>query len=384
VDNPVPNGCIHFACFADCIPAQNCRIDPSGRWPAPAEEKSKANMIRLRLGSITRRTSRLCCAAQTLLACVPILIAATRFSAPAIVFGQDTRPHETKTEIWISGEDVALWRHVPRDRELVHPDDEDQFARSLLTVAQQRFDEGDEETAKWLVHWAQWLTDGRIGTVEFVELRPDVSEQSDSHIMPAVAERNIESTTSGETREAGALPATEAPSATSTPGNQDAEKHHDPDVVGQIPDTKYQVEAESPASPRDLTLETDASSKTASATPADIVGRQVALAAPDRLPTGGTDSFHDSAPVRPAEESLVVAVVGFAAGAVFCAALCTILCFAPFRLMVDRRTVSPSSVECETPVPTVQPAEIRDNNNWIVEEFYNQNVELYGQMAQKS
>ena len=338
-------------------------------------------MIRLRSGSITGSTSRRYYAAQMLLACALFLIAATRFSAPAIVFGQDVRPQETNTEIWISGEDVALWRHVPKDREQVHPDDEDEFARSLLTVAQQRFDEGDEKTAKWLVHWAQWLTDGRIGTVEFVELRPDVSEPSDSHIVPAFVEANVESTPSGDTREAGALPATEAPLATSTPNSQSARDHDETDVVGQIPDTKYQVEAESDASPRDLTLETDASSKTASAAPADIVGRQVALAAQDRLPTGGTDSFHDSAPVRSAEESLVVGVVGFAAGAVFCAALCTILCFAPFRLMVDRRTVSPNKVERETPAPIVQPAEIRDNNNWIVEEFYNQNVELYGQMG---
>ena len=341
-------------------------------------------MIRLRSGSITGRTSRLYGAAQMLLACVPILIAATRFSAPAIVFGQDVRPLETKTEIWISGEDVALWRHVPKDRELVHPDDEDQFARSLLTVAQQRFDEGDEETAKWLVHWAQWLTDGRIGTVEFVELRSNVSEQPDSYIVPAVAEDNIESTTFGETREAGALPTTETPLATSAPDNQSAKDHGETDVDGQIPKAEYQGESESRAGPRDLTLETDASSKTASTTPADIVGRQVPLAAPDRLATGGADSFHGSSADRSTEESFVVGVVGFAAGAVFCAALCTILCFAPFRSEVDRRTVSPSRVECETPAPTVQPAEIRDNNNWIVEEFYNQNDELYGQMAQKS
>ncbi len=338
-------------------------------------------MIRLRSGSITRRTSRLYCAAQTLLACVLFLVVATRFGAPAIVFGQGPRPQEMKTEIWISGADVALWRHVPKDRELVHQDDEDQFARSLLTVAQQRFDEGDEETAKWLVHWAQWLTDGRIGTVEFVELQPDVSEPSDSHIVPTVAEGSVESTTFGETREAGALPATEAAFA---PDNQSARDHDETDVDGQIPIAEYQGESESRASPRDLTPEAGASAMRVSTSPADIVGRQVALAAPDRLATDGADSFHDSAAARSTEESLVVGVVGFAAGAVFCAALCTILCFAPFRLMVDRRTVSPSRVECETPAPTVQPAEIRDNNNWIVEEFYNQNVELYGQMAQKS
>ena len=338
-------------------------------------------MIRPRSGSITGISSRLSALAQTLLTCAPILIVAMQVNAPAMVFGQGSRGQETKTEIWISGEDVALWRQVPQDRAHVQPDDEDQFARSMLTIAQQRFDEGDEETAKWLVQWAQWLTDGRIGSVEFVELRSDVSEPSDSHIVRAVAEGSVESIPCGETREARAVPATYAPPATSTPDNQSAKDHCGSDVDGQIPIADYEVESESGASPRDLTLETDASSKTASTTSADIVERQVAFAAPDRLPTGGTDSFHDSAPVRSAEESLVVGVVGFAAGAVFCAALCTILCFAPFRLMVDRRTVSPNKVERETPAPIVQPAEIRDNNNWIVEEFYNQNVELYGQMG---
>jgi hypothetical protein len=54
----------------------------------------------------------------------------------------------------------------------------------------------------------------------------------------------------------------------------------------------------------------------------------------------------------------------------------------PSRSTPARRVELPSQVEPQNPEPTIRAAEIQDNSNWVVEEFYSRNVELYGQLAQ--
>ncbi|MFV1967831.1 MAG: hypothetical protein ACC628_20565 [Pirellulaceae bacterium] len=46
------------------------------------------------------------------------------------------------TEIWMGGGGLVLTRRIPQDRRLIR-DSDDEVARSMLDIAQQRYREGD-------------------------------------------------------------------------------------------------------------------------------------------------------------------------------------------------------------------------------------------------
>jgi hypothetical protein len=255
----------------------------------------------------------------------------------------------------------------------------------MLSTAQQHYSKGDHDTANWLVQWAQCLTDGRIGAVEFAEIQAEVSRQTASPIPLTIAEGDIESTlfdAFDDTRNSETPPAADASLALPACNPLRAEEIDELEADGQHLEANSRVEPGAFAGPRDQTLEAAVSPAAISAPRNDRVSRQLALAMPDGFGTAGADSLRDRRLVESNESSIVIAVVSFVAGTAFCALLCLVLCVVPFRLRLDRRVEPSSRVDCETPAPTVQPAGLEENENWIVEAFYNQNVELYGQMAQ--
>lgn len=298
-------------------------------------------MIPPRPGSIERRSSRLRICAHTLLTFVPICIALALSGTPAIAIAQGEHPREMMTEIWMTGTGVALWRRVPQDRRLVQPLDDDQFARSMLKVAQQRLDRGDQKTAKWLARCAHGLSDGRIGP-----------ERSTENLQNGISSRTCAAVASVTAR-------------------------HTPLPDGAVWPPIY-VEVHSPvSSPKDEAEAGDAEEPDLQVVPAVAEDNVDSMRSGEfgRSPRAGT-------PDESTAEPITIGVISFAAGAVFCVSLCAILRFVPSRLTTVRRVELPSKMERETAEPTVEAAEVQDNSSWVVEDFYNKNVELYGQLAQ--
>lgn len=292
-------------------------------------------------GSLERRSSRARIRARTLLVFAPACIALALSTIPAIAFGQGESSPEMMTEIWMSGTGVALWRRVPQDRRLARPQEDDQFAQSMLKVAQQRLDRGDRETAGWLARCAHGLSDGRIGPEGWTE---NLINGIDSRTCAAVA----------------SVTARRNPLPEGTVWPPIYVEFHSPASIPKNEGETARVEEP------DLKTVPAVTEDNVDSIPSGEIGPS---------PTAGT-------PNESITEPIAIGLISFAAGAVFCVSLCAIWRLAPHRSAHPRRAESPSKVVQETAEPTVQVAEKRDNSSWVVEDFYNQNVELYGQLAQ--
>ncbi|MCH7728905.1 MAG: hypothetical protein IH991_20825, partial [Planctomycetes bacterium] len=71
------------------------------------------------------------------------------------------------TEIWITGEDVAVTRRVPHGHQRSDSSQNDEFAKSMMQTAYRSYAAGDVDAANWLAQWARRLTNGRVGSKEF-------------------------------------------------------------------------------------------------------------------------------------------------------------------------------------------------------------------------
>lgn len=272
---------------------------------------------------------------------VPACIALALSGTPVIAFGQGECPDEMMTEIWMTGTGVTLWRRVPQDRGLARPHDDDQFAQSMLKVAQQRLDRGDRETAKWLTRCAHGLSDGRISL-----------ERSSENLLKGVDSW------------------THAPVASVT-----ARPNPLPDGTVWPP---IYVEVHSPASiPEDEVETAPTEEPDAKVDPAVTDGDVDSMRSDEIGP-----SLIAGTPGKSTAEPITIGLISFVAGAVFCVSLCAMLRFATPRLVYPHRAELPGKMTQETTEPAVPVAEERDNSSWVVEDFYNRNVELYGQLAQ--
>ncbi len=272
---------------------------------------------------------------------VPACIALTLSGTPVIAFGQGECPDEMMTEIWMTGTGVTLWRRVPQDRGLARPHDDDQFAQSMLKVAQQRLDRGDQETATWLARCAHGLSEGRIAPERSTEnLQHGIDSRTCVMVAPVTA-------------------------------------RHNPLPDGAVWPPIY-VEVHSPALiPEDEVETGDAEEPGLQVVPA------VAEDNIDPMRSGKTGpSPRTTTPDESNTGPITIGVISFAAGAVFCVSLCAILRFVPSRSTCNHRVELPSKMEREATEPTVEAAEVQDNSSWVVEDFYSRNVELYGQLAQ--
>ncbi len=298
-----------------------------------------------------------------------ILIAAASFSAPSIALGQGNPSQDTQAEIWMSGNDVALWRHVPRDRTWANPDDDDRFARTMMETAQRRLDDGDRETAEWLVQSAWRLTNGRVGAEGLREVRrPEIDPKSSTTAPLEAARPHLLADPPGRPLpNAEVRPPASPTSVVENPLREDAceapGSHAAAAVAqGNIESTRPDETWESGVRP---------------------AGHHVALAVPDGNHPRRADPIHRAPPVEPTVEPVTIALVSFAAGTMFCASLCMILYLGPLRGSLDRRSALPPREKRDSSAPAVASAAARRKGGWIVEEFYDSNVDLYGKLAQK-
>jgi hypothetical protein len=291
------------------------------------------------------------------------------------------------TEIWMSGTGVELSRRVPQDRRLVHPDDNDQFAKSMLRISRQRLDQGDQETAQWLVRCAHDLTDGRIG--------PEWSDDIPQDHFDSETGARVASVTAfaNQLRDGAVWPPLHAEaclpvSLATIPENEPKTDGSEESALQVLPsqDSKDEFRREGEASSETPVQERLGSSLALSVHQTELDRATVSAVTEDNVDStyrGGIGpNQRATVLVESTAEPTIVAVISFAAGAVFCVSLCAMLRLVPSRSTSTRRDELPSQVERQTPEPTIQAAEIQDNSSWVVEEFYSKNVELYGQLAQ--
>jgi len=318
---------------------------------------------------------------------MPALIAIALSATSAIALGQGVRPHGMMTEIWMSGTGLELSRRVPQDRRLIHPDDNDQFAKSMLRLSQQHLDQGDQETAQWLIRCAHDLTNGRIGPEWSADiLQSDFDSGTGARVAPVTAFAN-------PVRDGVVWPPLHAeafPPVSPAPIPVDESKAEglaEP-LVHVLPfqDSNGESRRKDEAPAETPVQEQLGSSLVLSAHHTEIDSATVPAVTENSVKSFSSDEVRLSRiSATPGESTaglIIVAVISFAAGAVFCVSLCAMLRLVPSRSTSTRRVEMPSQVERRTPERAIQTAETQDSSNWVVEEFYNKNVELYGQLAQ--
>jgi hypothetical protein len=366
---------------------------------------------------------------------VPVLFFATAIGEPTVAWAQWNAPAMT-TEIWMSSGDVALCRRSRANYPQADADNE-QFARSMLTVAEKHLAHGDKATAKWLTEWAQRLTNDRANAEDWTATRRDAAgldigvavasrtvrplSSSDPTDLPAKTSDDqtgrpslafVPSTSPWRRSRETAHPVTpvtsprdshpedrDEASATeilSTEGARPAITKSDRPAADksriagvELPNSGVEVQVASRACLCGRVSVRDAGPpRSETAFSIDDAERLVAAAA--RNPTAGDPGgpFYreppvqsDGKPVQSDGKPITLAVISFAAGIVSCAAVCIALCFVPFRSRLGRRAnptmgTASEARACQTPGRAKQEVGSR-----IVEEFFDSNVELYRELA---
>ncbi len=346
-----------------------------------------------------------------------MIVASATHLHSTTAWGQAERPPAVVTEIWMVGEDLALTRRIPQDHQsALHSYEE--VARSMVNIAESRFQDRDEQTAEWLHQWAQVLTDGRIGSSPRTARR---DHQPDHLPVPAMTQTEPPQDESLAPSIPDFAPdglAIEWPiSAFNNQPTPDVTQNIDYESEllhnRQSPDDRPALvpELEPKSSPAATSVHSSAppSSLPELAVnqreePMDVAGRQVALL-PAHVNQGFADPRPPAVPAALTERTTLLALSCFAAGVVCCFVLHALLLLTPVRLTVSRPTESPvrtldhspaqasrarETVEparresslnsAEPPVRDIAPAQ--DKASSIIEDFYSSNLELFAKLAQ--
>lgn len=300
----------------------------------------------------------------------------------------------------MSGEDLAVTRHIPQDRRSARHS-YDEVARSMVNIAESRYQDHDEATAEWLHQWAQVLTDGRIGNGPRAARR-------DQYLAPTIPDLAVDGL------------AIEWPiSAFTDNSTPDKTRHIDYNsellASGHSADNGRAGVSEYVTRSEPITTSETSSTHSVSLPalavnqceePPDITGRQVALVSAE-MNQGFAGPRSHAVPVALTESPKLLALSCFAAGVVCCFVLHALLLLTPLRLTVRRPEVSPSQTPELAPAraarthEAIEPArressfrqagpqarEIappRDKASSIVEEFYSSNIELFAKFAQSA
>lgn len=354
-----------------------------------------------------------------------------------VAWGQGERSHTVVTEIWMSGEDLAVTRRIPQDRRSAQHSYND-VARSMVNIAESRYRDRDEETAEWLHQWARKLTDGRIGNKPRAASRQQQAHEVTVPTMtqPEVLENEYfaPSALDFDSTELAIEWPISAFTEKSTPDETQSIAHESEllrelqlrddrlELVSQQ-ETKGEQSADGEPGRSETRFDayvgtvavTHANSDTQPSRRSELVvppqeklmdggSRQVALV-PTNMQQGLANHLPRDVPTAPAEKLTMLALSCFAAGVVCCFVLHTLLLLTPVRLTDCRRVAPPSQTldsslaqvtltrESLAPAravafstrphtPARDLSQQRDKAGSMVEEFYNSNIAIFESFAQ--
>ena len=301
--------------------------------------------------------------ALMLLGCAHVITAGL-LTQPSTALGQGERANTVTTEIWMRG-GLELTRRVPQDGRSFR-ESNDNVARTMVEIAQQRRLEGDNETAIWLIQWARQLTNGRKGSNRFAEIR-----QND------VASKDGENAVAGRKASTFANALTPAPLEFHPSGPiasilEWRDEHHQPRL------RQWDV-GESKVVHNEIIHNHEQWS--------DDIGRQDAVAVADSGHIGVANQVNRDLPAELTVEPIAIA----------CAVLLIVLLLVPLRLTIQRKATSQfrapgaaSPVDSPEAAPSVasvssnshaprrvfKTAGEQDKVNSVVEDFFLHNVGL--------
>ena len=373
--------------------------------------------------------------AQFAFRCVAIVIAG--LACTSTTRAQDLPSPRAVTEIWMSGDDLAVTKRILQGREAARQS-YDEVARSMVSIAESRHLERDHQTADWLCRWARQLTNGRIGSkVRVLDGHSESGTLAASMSPPNPFQNQPVRATETDNQRGLAI---EWPISAFTiePPLTDERQVVDFTVAESQqnqPSDRLEVVLEQETNRQDSTTEIKAGHEaapesligvgkvdtptTAEPTPAVLpspdflvppaqqplgdMGRRVAL-----LPATANDDSDDRLASQPpsevADERTTLALRCFAAGVACCFVLHAFLLLTPIRLLDSRRRAPASQVPDDTSADTIRPTEpvaaVRreplahssrlatrdlakpdDGSSSMVEQFYNSNVELFERLA---
>ena len=364
-----------------------------------------------------------------LFGCTHVLTAGL-LTQPTTALGQGERADAVMTEIWMGSGGLVLTRQIPQERRSVRGSDED-IARTMVEIAQQRYLEGDQATAIWLAQWARQLTSGRIGSngfagfrqhdvdskvgevsaaddlplnrledrlvllpgpLEFhpsgppaskIAVRPDVIGQPTSPADRGVPQVKVEAALPGGARRPDLLSSSNSFLRSSAPGEQDQQHENQQHQLDQQNDGEFVT---APGKRVQMI---------------DGIGRQVAVVVPESSYISLVSPVDRQSPAESTLEPITIATISFASGTVFCAVLCTLLLLVPVRLTIQRRAESQlpahdTTLPAEPPAKTAPATTVtrsshankpvfktvgeQDQAKSVVKEFYYHNVALLKQL----
>ena len=361
---------------------------------------------------------------QYLLPRVALVIALGSICASAS--GQVEYQSGRTTEIWITGEDVAVTRRLPQGHQRADLSDNDEFAKSMMQTAYQSYAAGDVDAANWLAQWARRLTNGRVGSKEFahpaspsaaipledaadgVDRKPigiitfsEVKTPAGLEIQPPdppiLIPVNVQS--AGQTEQRNVR--VNVPLASVQEMNvplASVQKQDSPPV----PNSETRIAnppTEEPRAPAGhVAIVEDTISASAASTHAK--DRQVAVAGSTE--TSPDNTQHTSYTLPPVTNSVPIILASFASGVALCLVLCLVLFKMPVRLRIEHangprrmdelptdppanRSLGETAPRRRTARPGADTAMDREVENShkqkssIIEDVYRMNVELHQQ-----
>ncbi len=350
--------------------------------------------------------------------------------------GQSEISRQMMTEIWMSGEDLAVTRRIPQDRRVAQRS-YDEVARSMVIIAELRYQDRDEETAEWLHQWALELTGGRIGDKHLAAPRDQQSQEfavqsmtqsemlGDEGIMPLLPDVDpygfaiewpISAFTDEPTRHETQPIADESELLSDRwrPDDREELASHQGTDDEQAADGVATHEETRPEAYESGVAAAHADSFARSSRLSNLVvdprensmdnARRQVASVPRNMQQDFARQLHYAAPAVPTENPMTLALTCFAAGVVCCFVLHTLLLLTPVRLKVCRPNASPSGTSDKSLVPvtptgrqsepvraegfssrpqtqTPKLSQQQDEVSSMVEEFYNSNVELFERFA---
>ncbi len=328
----------------------------------------------------------------------------------------------------MSGGDVALYRRSRANRPSANADNE-QFARSMLQVAETHLAHGDQATAKWLTEWAQRLANDQVDAEHRTRIGGDVAEGSagvaaaSGAVRPSLfsraphspakvagddmghsslafvpntwsSRRSREGTfpinpvagcRDGHSEVRGDISATEIPTGAANQPTESTRRPRTPDEPpGDDEDDRHTGASLQIASgtctcdPTSGRIEQPPRSETALTI--DDAERLVAAVARNGTAGDPDGRFYREPPVHSGGRPVTLDVISFAAGIVSCAAVCIALCFLP-RRATGRKAAPPVPTATEVRATARPIRNEQDVGSQIIEEFFDSNVELYRELA---